>query len=200
MSHASSIQLVIFVGSRRAGRLWHLERLIRSAPDRFAPLLTVTTRTEAKPGDDVWYKQMSPNVVATYTIDEMLTFFQEGETHYYILKKHVDQVRSRRLTPVVGMSPDGLDRLRTRHGANADFRFAAIILQLKDPERFRSHLMADEGLDPVVADEETARAVRLSTLPPARSMRRSSIIPVPIEGTQDDEVVIDAALKTALTP
>lgn len=191
--------LLIFIGSRRAGRMLHQQRLIERDSHLYAPVKTVTTRPEAKPGDETWYLCLPSSEVAKYSTDDMLTFFQEGEALYFILKDEVDRVRQRGLVALVGMTPEGFERLESRLPDNRSLAYLALLLQPADPDDFYETLVREHGLDHESAEEETDRAVRLSTIPPAR-VSRDSVLPVPVTGTDDDIRVVDQALASIFTP
>lgn len=192
-------QLVIFVGSRMAGRVKHLDRLVQSSPETYVPLKTVTTRTEEKPGDETWFVRMTPHEVCAYGTDESLTFFQEGEARYFILVRHYEEVRWTSRIPVVGMTPQGLERLMSRNLDQLNLSFSAVVLKPADPDEFREALMRDRGLDPDLAREETDRAMRLSTVPPPSS-KRTSIYPVPVHGNVADAALVDQLMHRIAAP
>jgi len=212
-----SHQLLIFVGSRCAGRVRQMRRLIESDPERYQPLKIVTTRTKVKDGDDLWYIRMLSHhvILNTFNIDQMLTFFEEGDAHYFITMQGVEHVQMHDRTPIVGMTPQGLARMISRQSPNAIIPFTAIVLQPEDPDDFRETLMREQRLSLEVAEEETKRAIRLSTFPPpvvhvgesgysldlpTQKTRGWSIIPVPIRGTEEDDSRVDDALRNAVTP
>ncbi|HWQ99560.1 MAG TPA: hypothetical protein VN397_01785 [Candidatus Methylomirabilis sp.] len=193
------LPLLIFIGSRRAGRMIHQQRLVDSQPHLYSPVQTITTRAEEKPGDDRWYVRTSRENVARYRTSEMLTFFEEGDALFFIPKKQVMDIRTSGRTPLVGMTPVGYERLHSRNVDVYDIPTVAVLLQPANPYDFCDRLIHEHGLDPEKAEEEMQRAVRLSTVPPAVG-KRESVVPVPIYGNASDVGLIDEALAALLPP
>lgn len=197
--HLPHKPLLIFVGSRRAGRLIHQERLIERHPSSFSAVKTMTTRSEEKPGDSLWFIRVTKEDASKFPIDEMLTFFQEGRARYFILKQEVASIRVKNLTPLVGMSPEGLERLESRSRDIRNLPYLAVFLTPANPEQFRDHLILDQGLEPELAVEETKRAVRLSTIPPSME-KNNSIFPVQVHGNSLDAALVEEAIASLLSP
>lgn len=192
-------KLVVFVGSRNAGRLTHMNRLVDTKPNTYAALKTVTNRGHMKPGDDRWFHRWSNETIRRYSIDQFIASWEEdsGDRNFILLFELFSVVRRKR-TPVVGMTAAGMDSLL--HVPSEFICPTFIVLQPADEDQFRAQLVA-RGLAEEIALEETRQAVRLSTIPPKVEealappiRRRSSIIPIPIRGTAEDAVRIDHAL------
>ncbi len=197
--HLPHNPLLIFVGSRRAGRMVHQERLIERHPSSFSAVKTITTCPEEKHGDGPWFIRTTNEDASKFPIDEMLTFFQEGRSRYFILKREVASIRAKSLIPLVGMSPDGLERLESRSSSIRDLPYLAVILTPADPDQFRDHLILDQGLEPELAVEETRRAIRLSTIPPSMG-KSSSIFAVKVHGNNLDAKLVEEAIASLLSP
>ncbi len=192
--------VVIFIGSRSAGRMQHLERLRRQIPRRYTALRTITTRSEPRDNDAAWYVRMTKEAAfAAYSIDQMLTLFEEGGARYFIVRKHLDTAFATMQTPLVGMTPEGFERLIMRRRSYDTVHFSAIFLQ-PEADIFRETLMQSQGLNSAQAEDETSLAVRLSTIPPSAGSLSSSIIPVPITGSNHDAALVDTALRQLVSP
>lgn len=190
--------LLIFIGSRLAGRMLHQQRLVESRPWLFAPVKTLTTRKEPKPGDDVWFTRLSGAEIARYGTDDLLTHFREGRALYFVLKAEVTRVMLLARTAIVGMTPKGFERLESRPAAERRLSYCAVLLQPADPDEFRGRLERERGLDPELAREETERAVRLSTIPPA-AVKNDSVRPIAVRGDDGDLALVDKALSDILS-
>lgn len=196
--------LLIFVGSRMAGRLIHQQRLIGQIPHAFAPVKTATTRQTPKPGDDVWFIRMSKTDIFHNSFDDILTHYEERDEHYVVSQQHVRDAQVGNRTAVLGMTPNGLlhivarqERDRQIQGASVvDFR--AIVLRPENSAEFVDTLIRERGLDPNIAAEEAARAERLSDIPD--EVQSPSIFPVAIRGDERDVQLVDETLRVVLPP
>jgi hypothetical protein len=186
--------LLVVVGSRRAGRMNQLERLIRKWPQHVQRTLMVTNRTVAKPFDELWYRLLPKEEILKISFEDMLTHFIEGAWRYTLLKEDVAFARLQRKYPMVGMSPAGLELLYERPKQEV---FTALVLTPADPDAFLASLIQEQGLSPSEAREETDRAIRLSTLPPS-ARGNTSIVPLPVHGTTEDDALVDRTVEALL--
>lgn len=196
--------LLIFVGSRMAGRLVHQQRLIEQTPSRFVPVKTETTRQEPKPGDDAWFRRMSKTDIFRSSFDDMLTHYEERDDHYVVLKQDARDAQAGDRTAVIGMTPNGLAHIVARQERDRQIQgfsavdFRAIVLRPENSAEFVDMLVHERGFDPVVAEEEAERAKRLSDIPVA--LKSPSIFPVGIHGDKRDIGLVDDTLRAVLPP
>jgi hypothetical protein len=194
--------LVVIVGSRRAGRITQLERLAEDLSGSYRPVITLTDRSEPKEHDDRWYRRVTRAEIGRTPSNQFFTFFKEGEWYYAILRDDVTLARANHATPIVGMTPRGLEYLyerserisETEPHLTIDFR--AVVLVPEDADDFSSRLMREYGLSPDEAWDETERAVRLSTLPPG--INTPSVVPLPVRGGPEDAQRLDQLLAEIL--
>ncbi|OGL73101.1 hypothetical protein A3D73_00925 [Candidatus Uhrbacteria bacterium RIFCSPHIGHO2_02_FULL_60_44] len=163
----------------------------------FAPVRTITTRSQELPGDDVWFDRMPSQRVSRFNTNQMLTHFSEGKSLFFIMRSRVREVCDAGYTPLVGMTPLGLERLESRPDTVREFPLRTVFLQPADPQEFCERLVREGGLDQKTAEDETQRAVRLSTIPP--SVKHTPSI-VPISGTFNDVDLVDQAIASIMPP
>jgi hypothetical protein len=192
--------LIIVVGSLCAGRLRHLNRIVATHTD-LSPLVTLTTRTEPWPDDAVWYQLVQRSEITKHQLNHFLSLFTEGSHTCAVLLPNALSITKRHRIPIIGMTYEGIDRFLSflDHGQalNAHFKCKAVYLQPEDKQRFCENLEREYGFDGDIASAETETAIRQSTIPPAAP--RNSSIPVPINGTTEDDFHIDRALQEALS-
>lgn len=177
----------------------HLNRLAQDAAHIYAPVMTLTTCEEFKEGDERWFERVTRADVGAYSLYDFLTYYEEGVSRYFVVMDKLRDSQGTGRTPLIGMTPPGLERLMS-HKRIEPIPFSAIFLQPADQDEFQTSLMREYGFEPEHAAEETERAVRLSTIPPAPAEHPSSIIPVPICGTADDAHRIDNVLRSLVSP
>lgn len=196
--------LLIFVGSRMAGRLVHQQRLIEQSPRQFVPVKTATTRQESKPCDDVWFLRMSKTDIFRISFDDMLTHYEEREEHYVVSKLDVRDAQVGNQTAVIGMTPNGLAHIVARQERDRQIQgfpvvdFRAIVLRPENSAEFVDTLVHERGLDPDIAEEEAERAKRLSDIPV--SVKSPSIFPVSVHGDERDIGLVDTTIHAVMPP
>lgn len=192
--------LIVVVGSLCAGRLRHLNRIATMNAD-IRPLVTLTTRTDPWPEDDVWYRLVHRTDIRKHRLNEILTLFTEDTHICAVLMPDAVAISKSGFKPVVGMTYEGIERflsyLEHKQATQNRFICRAVYLQPEDPRSFSDSLERSYGFDADTADMQTEAAIRESTIPP--SAPRFSSFPVPISGTPEDDSRIDRALEQVLT-
>lgn len=199
MTEQKNKSTLIFVGSRHAGLMRQLNRLAQDVERGFEPLITLALCEALHEGEDAWFERATLEQIKEHALYDFLTYYSEGSTRYYVVVQKLWSALKTGRTPLLGMTSAGLERLISHRQAEP-LLFSAVLLQPADQGDFQEALMREHGLDSEMAAEETERAVRQSTIPPAASEHPSSIIPVPIYGTADDSSRIDIALRSFVSP
>lgn len=191
MGTGKQTPLLVIVGSKRAGRMTHLKRLVREGANRYRPVRTVTDQA-VEAVDAEWYIQRPPlEVWVATSLTDFLAMFYEEYCRYTVLRPEVVRAHELGGIPLVGMSMDGLEHLAAsaqtkiegKYVPRIDYR--AVVLTPEHPERFAVNLIAEGIGNEEDAWLETQRAIRESTLPPAACT--PSVIPLPVNGDAKDQ-------------